>query len=55
MKKLVYILVAVFTMISVNANADKYMYLHWSYPGCDVEHIDTIWVDDEQSTYLQRL
>lgn len=51
MKKLVYILVAVFTMISVNANADHYTYLHWSYPGCDVEHIDTIWVDDDSNIY----
>ena len=46
MKKLVYILVAVFTMIGVNANAGTYN-LHFCYPGCDENEInETIWVDD---------
>ena len=45
MKKLVYILVAVFTMIGVNANATTYN-LHFCYPGCDENEInETIWVD----------
>ena len=45
MKKLVYILVAVFTMISVNANAITYN-LYFCYPGCDENKVnETIWVD----------
>lgn len=45
MKKLVYILVAVFTMISVNANATTYN-LHFCYPGCDENEVnEIIWVD----------
>lgn len=42
MKKLVYILVAVFTMISVNANAaSEFMTvnLHYCYPGCSTDKI----------------
>ena len=50
MKKLVYILVAVFTMIGVNANATTYN-LHFCYPGCDENEVnEIIWVDSH-TTY----